>query len=259
MSRQTGSVAFFLGIAITGILLLAQTATAARTFYSLPPRPASHAFGNVMIDRVSTDAGVKPVVFSHWVHRMGYTCTVCHTELEFDMAAGSTEITMEAIGQGRFCGACHDGQNAFAPAGNCARCHDTNPDARAELFEAVFNSRPFPTAPFGNGIDWVKALRRGLIEPAPYLKVKIEEMPFDRELLLQAEMGNIPPAVFPHKAHSEWMDCDTCHPAIFNIKAKTTKHFRMALILKGQFCGACHLNVAFPMDDCARCHPGIEE
>jgi len=84
-------------------------------------------------------------------------------------------------------------------------------------------------------------------------------MPFDKELLLQAEMGNIPPAVFPHRTHSEWMKCDTCHPSVFNIKAKTTKHFRMAAILKGQFCGACHLTVAFPMDDCSRCHPGIAE
>ena len=120
-------------------------------------------------------------------------------------------------------------------------------------------SKPFPSSPFGNGIDWVRALRRGLIEPARFLENVYEEMPFDKELQLQAEMMRIPPAIFPHKAHSEWMDCNLCHPAIFNIKAKTTKHFRMSMILKGEFCGACHRNVAFPMDDCSRCHPGMKE
>lgn len=30
-------------------------------------------------------------------------------------------------------------------------------------------------------------------------------------------------------------------------------------ILKGEFCGVCHLSVAFPVNDCARCHPGLKE
>jgi hypothetical protein len=29
----------------------------------------------------------------------------------------------------------------------------------------------------------------------------------------------------------------------------------MARILKREFCGVCHLTVAFPMNDCKRCHP----
>ena len=28
----------------------------------------------------------------------------------------------------------------------------------------------------------------------------------------------------------------------------------MSRILKREFCGVCHLTVAFPMDDCKRCH-----
>jgi hypothetical protein len=28
----------------------------------------------------------------------------------------------------------------------------------------------------------------------------------------------------------------------------------MARILKAEFCGVCHLSVAFPLDNCERCH-----
>ena len=33
--------------------------------------------------------------------------------------------------------------------------------------------------------------------------------------------------------------------------------FSMPLILKGEFCGVCHVTVAFPMNDCKRCHPAM--
>jgi c(7)-type cytochrome triheme protein len=52
----------------------------------------------------------------------------------------------------------------------------------------------------------------------------------------------------------QWLDCNNCHPDNFNIKKKTTKHFSMERILKREFCGVCHLTVAFPMDDCKRCY-----
>ena len=48
-----------------------------------------------------------------------------------------------------------------------------------------------------------------------------------------------------------------CHPDVFNIKKKTTEHFEMRFILEGRFCGACHLTVAFPLNDCMRCHPAM--
>jgi len=27
--------------------------------------------------------------------------------------------------------------------------------------------------------------------------------------------------------------------------------------MNDEYCGTCHTNVAFPMADCARCHPGM--
>ena len=50
-------------------------------------------------------------------------------------------------------------------------------------------------------------------------------MKFDKELLLEAEMSIIPPAIFPHKAHTAWLDCDNCHPDLFNIKKKGNAFF----------------------------------
>lgn len=258
MSYPAGTIVRLLPATLL-LCLLAAADAGARGFYPLPALPEPHAFGNVLIDRTSTAIGVPPVVFSHWLHRIKATCSVCHEELEFGMQAGSTEITEAENRAGRFCGACHDGTTAFAPAGNCGRCHSGDVNAGREKFAEFFSRKPFPSTSYGNGIDWVKAQQRGLIAPARYFETPSHDMPFDKELRLQAEMGNIPPAVFPHRAHNEWMNCSICHPDIFNIKTKTTKHFRMAAILQGKFCGACHLNVAFPIDDCARCHPGIEE
>jgi len=85
-----------------------------RSFYKLPPHPEPHAFGNVVIDRTSSANQVEPVVFRHWSHRSRYTCNVCHGELEFEMVAGSTEITEADNRAGRYCGSCHNGTTAFA-------------------------------------------------------------------------------------------------------------------------------------------------
>jgi c(7)-type cytochrome triheme protein len=89
------------------------------------------------------------------------------------------------------------------------------------------------------------------------LKDEPSSMNFDRTVELTAEMGRIPPAYFSHKSHLDWMNCDMCHPKLFNIKRKATEGFSMNEILKGNFCGVCHLNVAFPIDDCSRCHPEV--
>ena len=64
-------------------------------------------------------------------------------------------------------------------------------------------------------------------------------------------------AVFPHQAHLEWMGCDMCHPDVFIVKKNGTENLNMAEILKGGFCGKCHLSVAFHLNNCNRCHPGI--
>jgi len=76
--------------------------------------------------------------------------------------------------------------------------------------------------------------------------------------MLEAEWERVPPAIFSHKNHTAWLTCSNCHPEIFNIQKKTTKHFEMKMNLVGEFCGVCHMTVAFPMSDCRACHPAMK-
>jgi c(7)-type cytochrome triheme protein len=199
---------------------------------------------------------VKPAVFSHWSHRLRYTCRVCHLELDFAMKRNGTEITEESNRKGLFCGACHNGRTAFAHTeANCVRCHNGDERTGCEGFSKL---EPLPRSKFGNGVDWSAAIASGKITPAASLSKDFEVMTLDTTLSLEADWAMVPPAVFPHAEHTRWLDCANCHPAVFNIKKKTTQHFSMSANLAGEFCGACHLNVAFPLDDCKRCHPKMK-
>ena len=71
---------------------------------------------------------VKAVDFSHKVHTMGagLECDSCHDDL-FKMEAGVAEqnddFTMASLYDGNYCGACHDGDMAFASNKRCTACH----------------------------------------------------------------------------------------------------------------------------------------
>ncbi len=71
---------------------------------------------------------VKGVAFLHKIHTMdaGLDCDACHDDL-FEMEAGAAEekddFVMETIYEGGYCGACHDGDSAFAANTQCATCH----------------------------------------------------------------------------------------------------------------------------------------
>jgi len=242
---------------LVGLIFLILPVTAgSEGDWNLLPSPPANEYGNILINRTSEKNGVKPATFSHWIHRQRHTCRVCHFELEFNMKVNTTEITEGANKSGRYCGAsgCHDGKIAFGHnEPNCEKCHNGDRGYGKEKFSQLSN---FPKTKYGNGINWVRAFRKGLIKPLNYITVKPpEDITFGKTILLEAEWDRIPPAIFPHKSHTQWLDCNNCHPDIFNIKKKTTKHFSMRLNLAGEFCGVCHLTVAFPMNDCKRCHP----
>jgi c(7)-type cytochrome triheme protein len=73
-------------------------------------------------------APVKAVVFSHKIHTMdaGLECDSCHDEI-FEMEIGTAEqnddFTMQSLYDGQYCGACHDGETAFASNRRCTVCH----------------------------------------------------------------------------------------------------------------------------------------
>jgi c(7)-type cytochrome triheme protein len=144
---------------------------------------------------------------------------------------------------------------AFGTVDNCVYCHNADVSFRSEEFPSF--TKDLPPDEFGNEIDWSEMIRRGQVQPAHFLVEEPPEKNFDKTLLLEAAWGRIPPAVFPHKEHTQWVDCDTCHPDLFSVKKDSTEHFTMSRILKGEFCGYCHMKVAFPMDACERCHPGM--
>ena len=72
---------------------------------------------------------VKSVVFSHSAHlEMGLECENCHNENGFEMRAGAAEeneaaFTMQALYDGKYCGTCHNGDDAFASNTRCTVCH----------------------------------------------------------------------------------------------------------------------------------------
>jgi len=71
---------------------------------------------------------VVGVVFSHDAHvnGAGMDCESCHDDI-FQMEALSaqqeTDFNMLSLSEGRYCGACHDGEMAFDANTRCASCH----------------------------------------------------------------------------------------------------------------------------------------
>lgn len=72
---------------------------------------------------------VKAVIFDHKMHTedMGLECSSCHPKL-FRMKLGDAEsqpdkFVMKALYDGKYCGACHNGDDAFASDTKCTTCH----------------------------------------------------------------------------------------------------------------------------------------
>lgn len=109
----------------------------------------------------------------------------------------------------------------------------------------------FPADRVG-GVNWVKALRQGLINPRADLKGETEKQVLDMDIIM-TETRQMPHVRFPHLAHTEWLDCVNCHNAIFKPQAGAND-ITMGAILKGRYCGICHGKVAFSTWVCERCH-----
>jgi hypothetical protein len=57
---------------------------------------------------------------------------VCHNELGFEMRVGANYVTMEEIIDGKFCGACHNGDIAWSVE-NCDLCHTGKPGLKTGI------------------------------------------------------------------------------------------------------------------------------
>jgi c(7)-type cytochrome triheme protein len=111
----------------------------------------------------------------------------------------------------------------------------------------------FPRDVMGN-LDWVAAAKEGLIQPRPGIDPDTPDIvPMPLDVRLDPGIPSME-VVFPHAAHTYWLRCDNCHPAIFQMRAGADP-ITMAGIFAGEYCGRCHGKVAFPpATGCTRCH-----
>lgn len=110
-----------------------------------------------------------------------------------------------------------------------------------------------PRANAGNRVNWVAALGKKQIQPRWDLgDPQAEPSAMDLNIVREVK-GSMPDVVYPHRQHTEWLDCSNCHPAIF-VPQKGANQISMAAILLGQKCGVCHGKVAFPVSECRLCH-----
>jgi len=244
-------------------IALALTSLAWRT---TPP----HEFGRVVLDNFSSRAGVPPVAFNHWRHRALFTCRLCHVDVGFAMARGDTKISASTNRAGFHCGACHNGRTlhkgrpVFAScsdatrldeAGSCRRCHNRGDPARL-LQDYTALADELPRDRLG-GIDWEKAEAEWLVKPLDFLEgvsMKRSPLRMDKEVALSAKATWMADVLFSHRKHAVWNGCEVCHPEIFPRTQSGETHYSMIQISAGEYCGACHDKVAFPLADCERCH-----
>jgi len=115
-------------------------------------------------------------------------------------------------------------------------------------------------------VDWVELTRRGMVLPKGSLDPNdpLYESPvhyeFDEEgdediedILIPVKSETLSAVVFPHTLHAWWLNCKSCHPRRFTRTAGETR-MTMKEMTKGRYCGECHGKVAFPLEDCAKCH-----
>ncbi len=109
-----------IGLFVATISFLAFCVTMGTTVAQDKPKmPADFAF-----DQGKDSPG--KVTYSHEKHHeKNPKCTACHTKV-FKMKKGTSgELKMAAMDKGEYCGACHNGKEAFATndKAKCSKCH----------------------------------------------------------------------------------------------------------------------------------------
>ena len=163
--------------------------------FTLAKCTACHKVKNVTFKVKETG----PVLFKHTVHLQKKSeCGQCHNKL-FKTGKNPT-VSMNAMGKGKSCGACHNGKKSFALS-ECSICHPT------------------------------------------------KEITF-----IEKDAGNVN---FSHKNHTSLYKCGECHTDIFKTTRSKTR-VSMKEMEAGKSCGACHEGkTAFGVaadKDCDKCH-----
>ena len=131
------------------------------------------------------------------------------------------------------------------------------PAEKAETWEEVAKLLPKDAA---GHVDWTQAVKAGAIVPRAGLTPKSpEQAVMDMDVDLASSRSKLFSVTFPHAAHTRWLSCANCHPAIFPLRSQEQPTvITMAKNLEGRYCGVCHGRVAFGFEGrCARCHAKI--
>ena len=238
----------------------------------------STAYAVTVRDATYTTKNAGKVVFNHGVHitkkGMINNCRACHDAI-FDLKK-KKHYSMADMGKGKSCGACHDGKRAFATA-DCVRCHQTkeiiykikstgptgfshkrhlaaSPDC-TKCHPSTFAAGPnkhFTMADLEKGKS-CGACHNG--KQAFGVDTCVTCHPVKDITYKVKETGT---THFSHKFHIEVAGCAACHPKLY-LPNQHNKRVGMAAMAKGKSCGACHNSKdAFPVKDCAKCHPSRE-
>jgi len=269
-NRNDSSILRFI---VAGAIFCAGIATVAQIDLQIylpknPPPPAE--YGRVVLDN-HTPNGPGAVVFDHWLHRSKFTCRLCHVDVGFAMEANATGISDRTNHAGFHCGACHngktivDGKPVFAAcsdsknanlAQDCLRCHSAGKQGVRQYEYSKFTAR-FPKAIYG--VDWELAERNGMIKLIDFIDgVSVKKTPLRprEDFPLQTHYSWVHPITFSHEKHTIWNGCELCHPEIFPAAVKDAVHYSMFYNIEGRYCGECHGKVAFPLNNCRKCHEG---
>jgi c(7)-type cytochrome triheme protein len=171
---------------------------------------------------------VKSVIFRHQHHVdvKKISCEKCHSGL-FEMdalrAQEKKDFVMESLYRGRYCGACHNGKDAFASDKQCARCH-------VRISE--------------KNVGHVKG------KPKPYkapVYNTIVAMGKDRRQVS-----------FKHEKHAS-LNCRDCHSKLFQIRKGST-NIALETHQSPQYCFNCHNGKKeFSWNNCTKCHQNWKE
>ena len=234
-------------------------------------RVRPHLYGRVLMDNYSTEIGLAPVAFDHWLHRARATCRVCHVDIGFAMEENGTGVRASDNIRGFFCGTCHNGKimhddkplfsscsedSSNLAIERCQRCHNDGETPGLEDKFYTFKAK-MPKERQGNGIDWEQAEAKRLIAPVNYiegLSAEGDDLADVDDFAIKAKVQGMPDIIFSHAKHTVWNGCEVCHPDIFMGVMQGATTYSMIDLFQGRYCGVCHDTVAFPQADCKRCH-----
>lgn len=132
--------------------------------------------------------------------------------------------------------------------------HDPANPALFLLQEASDTIAALPEDLAGAGVNWTEALEEGLINPRASLQNGAKFKVLNQDIIM-TKTAQTPWVLFPHRQHTDWLDCENCHEELFASKpGATLSKNNMFTILSGGSCGLCHGAVAFPLTECRRCH-----